>query len=451
MTLCLKKRCMSKTSILKTQYDVVQHWLDAADMPSGSNKAHARKIGMSTERMVLKPKYAHLKGAARPRMATFGKVFNVSQGRVTPSRCNHMFPELYAELTTLGNLMRPDFVFENIHVNKNTVSERHVDGGQHGVSMIVGLGNYTGGETVVYEDADDLVGVKHNIYRKPLLFDADTQPHKSLEYEGTRYSIIYFPQNTKNITKKKATPELGDNDVDLGYHVMIVPCNRGRSARVVSSVLAVVKKWQRGHLENVSIFVDTVAEQTEYETALKEAGAAVLRVVATGQTGVQKRRAWAHRHAYKTNTKLINIDDTVDAVVGTTTLQSLAKKGFALCDKHKTRLWGVARENHKDSTDDNVTLSSPIDFSIHGVYAADPTIISCFPPRIARGAINEGNEVSARACVRYGGVVRMGSVTAQSTKALMQDYKTMADQRADKTNGVAALKAHHPSIASMVH
>jgi hypothetical protein len=432
---------MSKTSILTKQYNVVEKLLNAADLPSGSNKAHARKIGMSNVNMVLKPKYAHLKGPQRPRMATFGKVFNVSQGRVAASRCNKMFPDLYTELKKLGKMMRPSFEFENIHVNKNTISERHVDGGQHGVSMIVGLGDYTDGYTVVYKDKDDNKGKKYNINRKPLLFDADTVPHESTPYEGTRYSIIYFPQNTKNITNKTITPVLGDADTELGYHVMVVPTNRNRAEWVVSRTLQTIRRMQRGHLDNVSIFVDTKAEAKMYTEALEESQIDVLRVVATGQTGVQKRRMWAHRHAYKTDTKLINIDDTVLEVTGAT-LQSMAKRGFAMTD---TRVWTVGASKGDD------VGCYPMQYAVHGVYAADPTVISCFPRRIAKGAVNEGNEVVTRACVRYGGVGKVGGVEVKvKTGVLMQDYSSLEEQRADKAEGTANIKAKHPELSGIV-
>lgn len=434
---------MSKSSLLKKQYGVVQKLLDQADLPSGSNKAHARKIGMSTERMVLKPKYAHLKGSQRPRMATFGKVFNVSQGRVADSRCNKMFPELYSELKKLGRMMRPSFEFENIHVNKNTIAERHIDGGQHGVSMIVGLGDYTGGETVVYHDGGTQ-GTKYNIFQKPLLFDADTVPHESLPFQGTRYSIIYFPQNTKNIqTGKTITAAFGDKDVELlGYHVMVVPSNRGRAEWVVTRTLQTIRRMQRGHLENVSIFVDTKAEAKEYTDALEEARINVLRVVPTGQTGVQKRRMWAHRQAYKTDTKIINVDDTVIDMEGAT-LQSIAKRGFDLCEKNGTRLWTVGA-----SKGDTVGMHQ-MQYALHGVYAADPTIISCFPRRLAKGAINEGNEVLSRVCTRYGGIAKVGGVKLKcKPNTLLQDYDSIEQQRTEKAQGIAALKSKHPLLCS---
>ena len=76
-------------------------------------------------------------------------------------------------------------------VNRQTVFRPHVDkggdgtSGQRGLSLIVGLGDYAGGALGV-EDA------VHDIRYRPLEFDGYTQRHYSEEFEGERFSVVWF-------------------------------------------------------------------------------------------------------------------------------------------------------------------------------------------------------------------------------------------------------------------
>ena len=53
------------------------------------------------------------------------------------------------------------------------------------MSMIVGLGTYTGGEIVVE-------GVSHSIAYAPLEFDGWSSRHWTESYRGERFSLVWF-------------------------------------------------------------------------------------------------------------------------------------------------------------------------------------------------------------------------------------------------------------------
>lgn len=74
--------------------------------------------------------------------------------------------------------------FTGIQVNQNYFSKPHKDVGNLGESLIVGFGDYTGGELNVW-------GVNHDIRHKPLIFNGSENLHWTQEWEGIRYSLVF--------------------------------------------------------------------------------------------------------------------------------------------------------------------------------------------------------------------------------------------------------------------
>jgi hypothetical protein len=75
-----------------------------------------------------------------------------------------------------------------VAVNKHVTYRPHKDGGAgagQGVSLIIGLGDYSGGELVVE-------GKVHDIRYKPLEFNGWTERHWTLPFRGERFSVVWF-------------------------------------------------------------------------------------------------------------------------------------------------------------------------------------------------------------------------------------------------------------------
>ena len=83
----------------------------------------------------------------------------------------------------------PDFHFNSVYVNKNVRCKRHLDSKNIGKSLLVGLGEYTGGETVLYINDNTK---KFNIQNYSLVFNGSEIEHRSLPFKGTRYSLVFF-------------------------------------------------------------------------------------------------------------------------------------------------------------------------------------------------------------------------------------------------------------------
>lgn len=82
--------------------------------------------------------------------------------------------------------INPDFKYTTICINKNLVCQKHKDAKNDGQSLIIGLGDYEGGNLYVE-------GVKHNIKDNPVIFDGFRQEHYNDEItSGTKYSLIYY-------------------------------------------------------------------------------------------------------------------------------------------------------------------------------------------------------------------------------------------------------------------
>ncbi len=110
-------------------------------------------------------------------------------GHLKQPTANEVFPELLQAAIALEHIILPGRpASSTIVVNKHAQFKPHKDSGagagQH-VSMIVGLGEYSGGELVVEGSVND-------IRYKALEFDGWNQRHWTLPFEGERFSIVWF-------------------------------------------------------------------------------------------------------------------------------------------------------------------------------------------------------------------------------------------------------------------
>ena len=134
---------------------------------------HAAKIGVSSQR-----------GA---RQTIFG--LSTYRGVTQESRYTKKYPHILPLFRKFINSHYPEFEFNSVYVNRNTISKKHLDAENAGVSLLVGLGNYiNGGETVLCNPEEK----KFSIKTHSLVFNGSKIPHRSEPFEGTRYSLVFF-------------------------------------------------------------------------------------------------------------------------------------------------------------------------------------------------------------------------------------------------------------------
>ena len=108
------------------------------------------------------------------------------------TRGNALFEELVHATFALEHALMPDRPpSTRVAVNRRALFRPHTDAGSgfgQSTSLIVGLGDYSGGELVVEGEPSD-------IRYKPLQFDGWRQRHWTLPFEGERFSLVWFTPN----------------------------------------------------------------------------------------------------------------------------------------------------------------------------------------------------------------------------------------------------------------
>tara|TARA_R110000772_G_scaffold25718_2_gene66834 strand:- start:10105 stop:10584 length:480 start_codon:yes stop_codon:yes gene_type:complete len=84
----------------------------------------------------------------------------------------------------------PEFKFTTIQFNKNKKMVKHIDGRNIGESYILGLGDYEGGELIVYDNND--IPTKHDIKNKYFKFDGSKYYHEVGDFTGNRYTLVFY-------------------------------------------------------------------------------------------------------------------------------------------------------------------------------------------------------------------------------------------------------------------
>jgi hypothetical protein len=101
------------------------------------------------------------------------------------------YKKLFKETKKLMRLKDPKFKFTSVQYNKNHRAARHRDAKNTGISYIVGLGDYTGGELTIF-DENEKNPVKHDIKGKFNTFDGSKYPHETCPFKGERYTLVFY-------------------------------------------------------------------------------------------------------------------------------------------------------------------------------------------------------------------------------------------------------------------
>ena len=138
-----------------------------------NNNHHAKKIGALDQR--------HARGSVA------GCVYY--RGDLCISKLSLKYPEIDDLLLKFMNHHNPNFTFSSVYITKNCQSRPHCDGNP-GNSIIISVGNYTGGGLVIEQEPN----VHHifNIKDVSLEFDGSKYRHWTQDFTGTRYTFIFY-------------------------------------------------------------------------------------------------------------------------------------------------------------------------------------------------------------------------------------------------------------------
>jgi len=124
---------------------------------------------------------------------SFGLLINRLKDRynLSLSAQNEKFPECYQALKEIANIINPNFKYNTITLNKNVKALAHRDGSNVGTSMIIGIGDYSGGGLYIENLETHEMELK-NIKYNPVYFNGYLSLHETEEFVGDRYTIIYY-------------------------------------------------------------------------------------------------------------------------------------------------------------------------------------------------------------------------------------------------------------------
>ena len=143
-----------------------------------SNSFHAEKAGAISQ--------------VGARQACFGIVRH--KGAFVKSRPLKDHPEIMRLFKKFMRSHCPSFKFNSVYVNKNVVCKPHFDAGNVGKSMLVGMGPYTRGRSILHIRGKQK---RFHIKSHSLVFDGSLIKHESEEFKGTRYSLVFFKASTR--------------------------------------------------------------------------------------------------------------------------------------------------------------------------------------------------------------------------------------------------------------
>ena len=105
-----------------------------------------------------------------------------------PKRCN----QSYILAKKLCQKELPDFKFTSIQFNKNYKIAKHIDRNNSGKSYIIALGDFEGGDLLVYFDGKDAEPTRVNIKNNFYTFDGNKYYHEVDDFTGNRISLVYY-------------------------------------------------------------------------------------------------------------------------------------------------------------------------------------------------------------------------------------------------------------------
>jgi hypothetical protein len=120
------------------------------------------------------------------RSIAFGYVLKRIGRKFELSSITHKYHEIYTQLKALIKDIDPIFSYTSIQVNHNVMCNQHKDKNNVGESIIISVGDYTGGDFVIENQI-------YNTYHQPVSFNGSKLSHwNTNNIVGDKYSIVYY-------------------------------------------------------------------------------------------------------------------------------------------------------------------------------------------------------------------------------------------------------------------
>tara|TARA_R110000764_G_scaffold130246_4_gene218028 strand:+ start:1833 stop:2408 length:576 start_codon:yes stop_codon:yes gene_type:complete len=174
----------------------VEEVLDKIDAKSGTRRKNMfkRAHGMPEPKHSYSVTYGYTGNSYMSPTKSRVKVQGLNNVYETTILTNH--PELKGIFQKLVNLHHTEpLIVDQIQINRNWWSPPHKDSGNVGISSIIGLGDYEGGETVVEYPKEH---IEYDIKNKFVSFNGSRYTHWTKPFEGKRYSLVFYKHKLSN-------------------------------------------------------------------------------------------------------------------------------------------------------------------------------------------------------------------------------------------------------------
>lgn len=126
------------------------------------------------------------------RTMTFG--FGDTRQGIKEYATNKKHPELLKALAEFGNSVVPlGWDYNGITLNEGVKANKHKDSKNLGPSVIIGIGDFTGGDIEVW-DKDDKDPQIYKLHDKPVMFNGGLLFHQTTPFQGERYTMVFYKQ-----------------------------------------------------------------------------------------------------------------------------------------------------------------------------------------------------------------------------------------------------------------
>lgn len=125
------------------------------------------------------------------RYLCFGLTRDRRTGIIGQSVATHLYPEIWDKIREVGNKLKgrdgSKFIYSSVHLNYDVECGKHRDKNNIGDSIIVGFGDYAGGELCT--EYGDVLDINCN----PVCFNGSQVEHWNtpLTQKG-KYSLVYY-------------------------------------------------------------------------------------------------------------------------------------------------------------------------------------------------------------------------------------------------------------------
>ncbi len=164
-------------SLLK---DRMTEALDSIDFPLSSSRHNIMRGGVAKQGFVL------------GRVRTWGGGLQYDPRQFRPSRktTTNKYKGIWELGKKLMNTHDPNFKWTSIQFNKNNRTAKHKDANNVGESYMLGLGNYTGGDLLIFDE--DGKNPKQVNTKGWIKFNGSIYPHETMPFTGNRYTLVFY-------------------------------------------------------------------------------------------------------------------------------------------------------------------------------------------------------------------------------------------------------------------